>query len=304
LQLVLGEEARRLSRETSDAIRLQVDAPPDLPAAGVDLELLRLLFSQLVDNARDALCGHGTITVAARTATLTTEDCLTLDGSPTPGPCLAVTLADNGSGLTPEARERVLVEPLFSTKPRHRGLGLGIAAAVARANGAGLRVEPGESGGTVARVYLPIAAVVPPEARERVLVIDKDRMVLRYVALALSGAGYAVETAGTGPEALEQQRQSPCNLALVDVGLQGMDGVETARRLRRADPKVRLLFTSNQGLPESARKLLGDGGPDLLQKPFPPDRLVQAVRQALSATGDGPRSLSPAGRRPEGDPPW
>src|SRR5262249_36017294 len=115
-----------------------------------------------------------------------------------------------------------------------------------------------------------------------------DRLVLCYVAMALAGAGYAVETAGSAAEALERQQNaagSPFGLALVEVGLPGPGGLETGRRLRRADAGVRLLVLAGQP---------AGGGPDFLQKPFAPERLVEAVRRALAATGDGPQAPPPA----------
>lgn len=158
LPLVLADEARRLARETANGICLRSELAADLPAAALDTDLLRLLLSQLLDNACDALGRRGVVTVRGRTGSLTAEDCLALDGSPSSGPCLEMTVTDDGPGLTADARRRVLVEPLFSTKPKHRGLGLGIAVALARANGAGLRIDRGEGGGTVVRLYLPAAA--------------------------------------------------------------------------------------------------------------------------------------------------
>src|SRR5262249_21668086 len=68
--------------------------------------------------------GPGVVTLSARLVELGEADCQELLGGAGPGPHLEVTVADTGGGLSPEARRRLFHEVFFSTKPRHRGLGL------------------------------------------------------------------------------------------------------------------------------------------------------------------------------------
>lgn len=167
LDLVLRDEVRRLTRETNDGITVRLVLPPSLPRVAISADLLRTLFAQLLDNASDALGRCGQVIVAVRQATLTSTAALTLHGNPTPGACAEVAIEDAGPGLKPEVGQRVLTEPLFTTKPRHRGLGLGIALGIARANGAGLRFEPRTPNGTVVRVFLPLEAQPESTAQPR-----------------------------------------------------------------------------------------------------------------------------------------
>jgi two-component system, NtrC family, sensor kinase len=102
--------------------------PPDLPPARADPDQLRIVFANLVRNARDAMPRGGTLSIAGRH----------LDGR------LEVSVADTGVGIPPEDLKRVL-EPLYSTKARGLGLGLAIARAILDKCGGALRVasEPG-----------------------------------------------------------------------------------------------------------------------------------------------------------------
>jgi len=157
LPAILRAEVDRLRQESQDGVRFLLALPEGLPPVTLNPDLLRTVLVQLLDNAREAGARGGTVSVNARMTTLSAEDCLSLYGSPTPGACLEVTIEDNGPGLTELAWQRLFVEPLFSSRPRHRGLGLYIVFGILRANRGGFRLEPASERGTIARVYLPVA---------------------------------------------------------------------------------------------------------------------------------------------------
>jgi signal transduction histidine kinase len=117
-----------------------------------------------VQNAREALPAAGSITVAARRHDLTAEECIDLVGGPVPGPSVELTVADTGSGLSPEARDRLFHEPFFTTKVRRRGWGLALVHGILRANRGGLRLDPRPEGGSCVRVFLPLAPPSPAPA--------------------------------------------------------------------------------------------------------------------------------------------
>jgi CheY-like chemotaxis protein len=155
-----------------------------------------------------------------------------------------------------------------------------------RGYGGGLRLGPDPAQGTAVRVFLPLAAVATrpaaAEGRARVLAVDDDPLVLRFVAATLEGAGYQVQAAAGGAEALRLYTTAtvPFHLVLTDVVMPHIDGVELARRLRAHDPAVALLFLS--GEVPAAPLVEGLGPIELLPKPFRAETLVRAVRIALA----------------------
>lgn len=167
LPLVVAEEEVRVRQALDGRTQLTVDVPDDLPPLGLEAESLRQVLWQLLDNARESLTGTGAISLAARKAVLDGAACAGLYGRPRPGECVEITVADSGSGITPEARQRLFREPFFTTKPRHRGLGLAIVYRILHAHHGGLQLEAGPQGGTRARVYLPLAATPAPAAGPR-----------------------------------------------------------------------------------------------------------------------------------------
>jgi CheY-like chemotaxis protein len=271
----------------------------------MEREGLRQVLHQLLDNAIEAQGNGGNITLRARVVELSVERCGELLGEPTPGPCVELEISDTGHGLSTEAREKVLVEPFFSTKHRQHGLGLAIVFGILRGCGGGFSLQNGPSGGVVARCYLPLAAQGAsttsgqgtPADSERLLVVDDDPMVLQLVCSALEKAGYRVQPAASGEEALRRYSAagSDCfHLVVSDVVMPGVSGIELARRLLRQDSGLNLLFMSGHATADFPDSSLVGGRFELLAKPFRPEGLLRAVRRAL----DRARSRSPTAGEP------
>jgi CheY-like chemotaxis protein len=298
LAAVVADEVRRL-RTQFPAVRPEVVLPAGLPALAIDAEPLRHLLAQLLDNAADAVAGRGPIRLSARAVALDADECLDLFGAAVPGPYVEVAVEDGGCGLSSEARERLLVEPFFTTKPRQRGYGLAVAYRILAAHRGALAVVPADPG-TIARAYLPFAADSAPEpspvraARqgESVLVVDDDPMILQLVRTTLQRAGYRVETVSSAADAVLSYTRAPEGFGLVlsDVIMPQGSGYELARELCTHDASVNVLFMSGQMPPESAQP--PGCARELLTKPFGPDGLLRAVRRALQR---GPQPGAPEG---------
>jgi signal transduction histidine kinase len=157
LNPLLAEAENRLRKAWGDAITLEVLIPPDLPALAIDADSLRVLLDKLLENAREAISTTGKVSLSARQVELTREDCLGLLGRACPGSHVEITVADSGRGFSAEARRRVFAEPFFSTKPRHRGLGLATVYGLMNNYGGGIRLEHGLHSGTMVHAYLPKA---------------------------------------------------------------------------------------------------------------------------------------------------
>jgi signal transduction histidine kinase/CheY-like chemotaxis protein len=296
---LVAEAAARVREARGGAVQLESDVSAKLPPLAISAEALRQVLGLLIDNACEAIVGTGIITVAARTTRLGADDCLQLLGDPSAGEHVEVTVTDTGCGLTPEARRRVLAEPFFSTKPRHKGYGLPLVYALLQNHRGSLRLDGGADGGTTVRFYLPVSgctvrirrpAVTTAPAGERLLVVDDDPMTLQIMCTTLEQAGYRVQPAADGDQALDSYTSAgePFRLVLSDVVMPRMTGFDLARRLLDRDPHVNVLFTS--GFPPAGSLPEGAGGRrfDLLPKPFRPESLLRAVRTALAARGDRP----------------
>ena len=122
--------------------------------------------------------------------------------------------------------------------------------------------------------------------RRRILVIEDNVDVTDFIRLQLEMWGHEVFVADDGPSGLKAALSQGPDLALVDVGLPGMDGYELARRLR-VEPvgaAIRLVAMTGYGRPEDRAHALAAGFDAHLVKPVAPERLEEVLRLAQSAS--------------------
>jgi len=120
----------------------------------------------------------------------------------------------------------------------------------------------------------------------RILVIDDDRLMRRSVSLSLTGAGYATETAGSGEEGLALARKLRPDLVLLDIGLPGMDGLETLRAFQKEIAAPVIFVTARR---RELDEIVGleMGADDYITKPFDMDILLARVKAVLRRSQQG-----------------
>jgi signal transduction histidine kinase len=154
---VLADLQRRCRKTLPANVMLEFRLPEDLPGACVDANAIGTAVEELLSNAVEACPTGGRVEVSAQRVALSQADCGRLLGQATGGEYICITIADSGPGIPASIRARLFAEPCFTTKPRHRGLGLPIAFRILYAHHGGLSLDSRGEGGTAARVYLPVA---------------------------------------------------------------------------------------------------------------------------------------------------
>ena len=113
-----------------------------------------------------------------------------------------------------------------------------------------------------------------------ILVVDDDRLMRRSLSIGLQNAGYRTETASSGEEALAKARLIRPQLVLLDIGLPGIDGLETLRALQQSlDAPVIFVTARRRELDEIVGLELG--ADDYVTKPFDIDVLLARVKAVL-----------------------
>ncbi|MBA2627569.1 MAG: response regulator, partial [Gemmatimonadales bacterium] len=211
-------------------------------------------------------------------------------------------------GMDEQTRARVF-EPFFTTKSIGEGTGLGLAVAHGIVEQSGGRVwcasAPGQ--GSTFTVVLPefnsgpLSGAFPAvrndgnmRGTERVLIVDDESHVRRYIRRELERLGYQVREAADGRAALdglaataeEGGTERPIDLVVTDLVMPRLGGRELGEALEQRWPAIRVLYTSGYPGEEVVRQGWLAEGASFLQKPFSGERLAQCARDLLDGIAD------------------
>lgn len=248
---------------------------------------LHQILMNLCTNAAEAMGGGaGTITIAARRigpapAGLTHR----------PAGWVELVVADTGSGMSPETRERIF-DAFFTTKPLGKGTGLGLSVVQGLVQDmcGRIAVESVPGRGTTFSVTLPAAATpsdvaapepdLPARGTETIMVVDDLTEVAATLRRGLMRFGYQVEAFTSPLVALERFERDPNHPSLLvsDVVMPDMNGIEMVRRMRARRPDLPVIFCT--GFNPAGVALEGDLH-HVLEKPIDPEKLGRAVRALL-----------------------
>ncbi len=154
----LAREEARLRGTTAGGPRVEIALPESLPSVAMDVGLLGTVFGHLLDNAVEATPAAGPVAVTAGVVDLSPRDAHGYLGKAEAGRHVEVSVRDRGPGVKPDVRTKLFAEPFFTTKVRHRGLGLAIVFRTLTAHRGGIRIEPADGGpGLLVRVVVPLA---------------------------------------------------------------------------------------------------------------------------------------------------
>jgi len=117
----------------------------------------------------------------------------------------------------------------------------------------------------------------------RVLVVDDDGALRHAITALLEGAGYQIDQASDGAEALRKLREQPVDVLLLDIGLPGLSGLEVLAETRSQAAPPRVVMMTADDTPESLMRSLREQACRFLRKPFAPRRIVDIVSDVLAA---------------------
>jgi signal transduction histidine kinase/CheY-like chemotaxis protein len=257
------------------AYTITTDIPAEIHVAGDPAEL-RELFANLLLNAFDAMEGGGRVALVGRA----TRESIRVD------------VSDTGPGMTPEVRTRVF-EPFFTTKgPGRTGLGLSVAYGITQRHRGSIELDSRRGHGTTFTVTLPLIegprpATGPdrdlprPGLPARVLVIEDEPMVGEVLLDLLRSAGHTPLWATEGRAALGLiETAAPPDIALVDLGLPGMSGVEVAGHIRTAHPGIPIVLVTGWTDRVDPEVLERHGITRVVAKPFRAEEILRIVAAA------------------------
>jgi DNA-binding NtrC family response regulator len=117
----------------------------------------------------------------------------------------------------------------------------------------------------------------------RLLLVDDEIGYLEVLSKRLTRRGYKVTTASSGTEAIRALRQWEFDLAVVDLKMEDMDGIEVLKVFKKMDPSLRVIMLTGHGSERAAREGISQGAFDYLIKPVGLTRLVETITAALGS---------------------
>jgi two-component system cell cycle sensor histidine kinase/response regulator CckA len=152
---IVGGLESLLRRLLGDAIRLEVDAAPDLWTVRADPGQIEQVLMNLCVNARDAMADGGVVSVATANRHVGELEAREHTGLQV-GPYVVLTVGDSGPGIPGAIRSQIF-EPFFTTKEQGKGTGLGLSTVygIVKQSGGGIYLDSAEGEGATFSVYLP-----------------------------------------------------------------------------------------------------------------------------------------------------
>ncbi|WP_169742811.1 ATP-binding protein [Muricoccus aerilatus] len=297
-----------LTHTLGGGIRVEVDVEVRLPPLLADKGQLETVLVNLAANARDAMGGQGTITFSAVAALVSGEDG-NAPAQVAPGAYIRLSVHDAGAGMSPEVLARAS-EPFFTTKPRGKGTGLGLAMArgFAEQSGGAFALESELGRGTTVSLWLPISEEetsaaglpalsqpAPAEGRRgRLLLVDDEAIVREITAEGLRAAGFVVRVVAEAAEALDLLAGAEeVDLLISDLSMPGMDGLALIQNAQRLRPDLPAILLTGYAT-DAAELALGgalSGTFSLLRKPVDAKILADRVAVLLEAREASSTSL-------------
>jgi hypothetical protein len=262
----------------------------------VDTVGLEQILINLALNARDAMPRGGELSIRTSDAVLDEAFAQQYpEITIRQGNYFQIEVRDTGLGMDPDTLARVF-EPFFTTKDVGEGTGLGLATVFGMVKQSNGYIWAASEVGKGATFTVQLPRVAPreppppppftgehPAVSGRALVVEDERIVLTLISRTLAEAGYLVEHAADGREALEVLERLDGQVAVVisDVVMPQMGGRELARHIRERWPSIPILFMSGYTSEEVVGQGLVAQHEAFMQKPFPPGALARAVRELV-----------------------
>jgi PAS domain S-box-containing protein len=256
------------------------------PIRGTVAQLQQVILN-ICTNAREAMPDGGELNITGENI-LVDAQTYHAGASVTPGKYVVISIGDNGRGIAPEILGHVF-EPFFTTKEPGRtvGLGLSTASAIVRNHKGFINIFSEPQKGTIVKIYLPAGGIEGEGGSEKgdlhlghgecILVVEAEATLRDIMRKILEAHGYQTLGAGDGAEALAVVKRGGqgARLALVDLEMPYMDGAETVRFLKKANPTLPIIaIGTTQGK-------LDKGLAGTLSRPFTTRALLQAVSKSI-----------------------
>jgi two-component system, cell cycle sensor histidine kinase and response regulator CckA len=287
---VIKESSQFALRGSKSRCELRVSK--DLWPVEVDEGQISQVVGNLAINADQAMPEGGVVEIRAENVNLSKGQVVTLE----PGRYVRLSITDSGIGIPVDHLAKIFT-PYFTTKQTGSGLGLATSYSIVKKHGGVIIVESETGRGTTFHIYLPATdkEIVKKEKSSmtkiagigRILVMDDEEFIRDTAREMLATAGYEVEQACNGAEAIDlcinaRLAGEPYDLIIMDLTIPGgMGGMEAMQKLLEIDPDARAIVSSGYANGPVMAHFEEYGFKGVLAKPYLAEELYKAVHDVM-----------------------
>jgi len=296
LDRVVADMHGMLNRLLGESIELVVQLAPVPIWILADPGQIQQVLMNLALNARDAMPEGGRLVIQTEVLDDPVRRAALFPGLPDTSYAL-LSVGDSGHGISTAILGHIF-DPFFTTREPGQGTGLGLPTVygIVRQSGGEIQVESSPARGSTFRVCFPrieplpeanMQEASPPNEHHSgsILIVEDDPAVRRVAERILRSAGFRVQTAAHGQEALESCQQDPngIDLLVTDVVMPRMSGLELAEKMERIWPGLCTVFISGYTDSMLSAEETWQANRAFIAKPFAADSLTRKVWELLDA---------------------
>ncbi len=306
IHIILDDAITLLRRTVPPAISIITDFKAWQRTIDCEPAELQNAFLNLGLNARDAMPEGGTLTITTRNVTISPGNPLVALHNIVPGDWIEIKITDTGKGVPPSIQDKIF-EPYFTTKPRSKGSGLGLAAVYGtiKRHGGYIFLESSIGSGSTFTCLFPLCSkadsalraadlpapklgkdvtAAPVRPQQSILLAEDDPVAAEIARKILECAGYDVMCVDNGIDAIYsfKKHRDQLDLVILDQILPGCDGRQCVTFIRQYSMDIPIIMATGCSPHCHGLKDLSLENTFILAKPYTRQRLLQLVQEASS----------------------
>ncbi|MCF7859016.1 MAG: response regulator [Candidatus Cloacimonetes bacterium] len=298
LKEAIHDLEKMLVRLLGDEIILKTNFQCQSCMIFADKSQIEQVIVNLIVNARDAIKGHGRITIST-SEKKPAPDVLKRNKMDESRTYVMISVKDDGCGMTEELQEKIF-EPFFTTKEIGKGTGLGLSTVfgIVKQNNGVIRVASEVGKGSEFKIFFPLeknyakkqktaektVTKIEIKGNETILLVDDEESIRDYLSEILEELGYEVIIALDGIDGLSQfkKKQEKIHLLISDVTMPKLSGPDLLEKLKQIQPQIKALFISGNIDSKLIKNYESNPNINFLRKPFSYESISSKVREILN----------------------
>ncbi len=298
LNFLIENLLKMLTRLISEDIKIITEFDSELLPIKADQGTIKQVILNLALNAQDAMPQGGKLIIKTKNHILEENE---INNKPElkPGRYVSLSVLDTGIGMNEDMLNHIF-EPFFTTKEVGKGSGLGLSVVhgIVKQHNGFLTVESTPNKGTTFKIYIPVYTEkeqkpikiieekeITKGEGERILLVEDDEIILKYVEKTLVRNGYSVYPAQNSNQALKifKKEKGKFDLLFSDVVIPGKNGFKLAEKFLEINKHLKVILSSGYSDPKLQGHSIKEKNFRYIEKPYKINKLLTLIQEVLQS---------------------